>query len=279
MDDFEFKANRGIAILIVTIPLFLVAQILEVILPTDAHPIAFWTLSMIFAAIIGAYIGNDVSNNPNLNITYSWIIIFFCFFWFVMAPLSALSCFNLFDFKIDCANPTLYIPGSGSLQTRTQYYFGLSIISYLIGLAMGNLADPLKNKNYQEKFKNININDTNSIKILKIHPKKAEAYNKQGISYYKKGEYELAISNYTKAIELNPKSAMAYNNRGIIYYKKGVYNLAISDFTKAININPSLAAAYKNRGTVYYKKGDYNLAQKDYTMGKTLGLVELGRSI
>ena len=41
-----------------------------------------------------------------------------------------------------------------------------------------------------------------------------------GISYNNKGEYDLAIRDYTKAIELDPKFAYAYNNRGNSYYNK-----------------------------------------------------------
>ena len=39
-------------------------------------------------------------------------------------------------------------------------------------------------------------------------------YNR-GCGYYAKGQYDLAISDFTKPIEMNPAYAEAYNNRGL----------------------------------------------------------------
>lgn len=70
----------------------------------------------------------------------------------------------------------------------------------------------------------------------------------RGNANYKKGLYDLAISDYTKALEIDPRYADAYYNRGNAYAKKGLYDQAISEFTKALEINPRHADAYYNRG-------------------------------
>jgi tetratricopeptide (TPR) repeat protein len=85
-----------------------------------------------------------------------------------------------------------------------------------------------------------------------------------GNSYYDKGQYDLAITNYTKAIALNPQYAKAYCNRGLAYYIIKKNPLAINDFTKAIEVNPQYADAYKYRGMAYYAAAEYDLAVADF---------------
>ena len=73
-------------------------------------------------------------------------------------------------------------------------------------------------------------------------------YYNRGTAYGKKGEYDLAILDYTKALELNPWFVQAYYNRAGAYGRKGQYELAILDYTKAIEMNPEFSEAYNNRG-------------------------------
>jgi tetratricopeptide (TPR) repeat protein len=98
------------------------------------------------------------------------------------------------------------------------------------------------------------------------------AYFKRGMDWQKKGDYDLAIANYTKAIELNPNFAMAYNNRGVAYIQgKGNYDQAISDLSKALEIDPRYADAFHNRAFAYYRKGEYGKAGDDLRMAESLG--------
>jgi len=96
-----------------------------------------------------------------------------------------------------------------------------------------------------------------------VDTKAAELYN-QGVAYSKKGQYDLAISEYTKAIEIQPY-AYIYAGRGDAYYKKGQYDQAISDFSKAIEIDPKYADAYFGRGDAYINKGQYDQAISDFS--------------
>src|SRR5437016_1516742 len=49
--------------------------------------------------------------------------------------------------------------------------------------------------------------------------------------------------------------APVFNRRGIVYARKGDYDKAIADFTDAIHLKPDYAAAFNSRGTIYYYKG------------------------
>lgn len=94
----------------------------------------------------------------------------------------------------------------------------------------------------------------------------AEAYSNEGVAYERKGQYDLAISNYNKAIEIDPTIALFYFNRGVAYGAKGQYDLAIADYTKAIEIDPKHALSYDNRGIAYSVKGQYDEAIFDHSM-------------
>ncbi len=92
---------------------------------------------------------------------------------------------------------------------------------------------------------------------------KALIYNYRGYAYNEKGEYDLAIADYTESIKLKP-SASAYSNRGSAYNWKGDYDSAIKDCTESIKLKPNYSA-YSNRGCAYTGKGDYDSAIKDCT--------------
>jgi lipoprotein NlpI/uncharacterized RDD family membrane protein YckC len=96
-------------------------------------------------------------------------------------------------------------------------------------------------------------------------------YLNLGIAYYKKGQYQQAISNYNKAIEINPRYAEAYTNRGVAYGEKDQYGKAISDFSKAIEINPRDAKAYYLRAFVYLHKKEDEKAWDDVHKAQNFG--------
>jgi tetratricopeptide (TPR) repeat protein len=107
-----------------------------------------------------------------------------------------------------------------------------------------------------------------------INPKTAIGFVGRGDSYAEKGEYDLAISDYSKALELNPLDPMfvhAYFNRGVAYFQKGKYNQAIADFTKVIEIKPTDADARFRRAAAYLFKGEYDKAWEDVHKAQNLG--------
>jgi tetratricopeptide (TPR) repeat protein len=99
----------------------------------------------------------------------------------------------------------------------------------------------------------------------------AEAYNNRGLTYFDRGQYAWAISDYSKAIEIDPRYAAAYSNRGDAYKITGQYDKAISDFSKVIEINPKLSVFYYLRGNVYLLKKEYDNTWSDYKKAQELG--------
>ena len=92
----------------------------------------------------------------------------------------------------------------------------------------------------------------------------------------KKGDivrFETSISsdNTGETSGKNRKDAEACLYRGNTYFEKGDYDQAISEYSKAIELDPKLAVAYYNRGNAYYKKGEYDYAWTDINKAKSLG--------
>ena len=83
---------------------------------------------------------------------------------------------------------------------------------------------------------------------------KEEDFYNRGLASAQKGDYDLAIEEYSQAIKLNRNFTLAYNNRGAAYAQQGKYDPAIKDFNKAITLNPNVAEAYLNRANAYANK-------------------------
>ena len=109
-------------------------------------------------------------------------------------------------------------------------------------------------------------------KALEINPKIAVVYYNRGLAYDNKSQYDQAISDYTKAIELNQRYADAYYNSGLAYDNKSQYDQAISDYSKTIEIDPKYASAYNNRGFAYFLLKEYDKAWNDFNKAQALGL-------
>ena len=60
-------------------------------------------------------------------------------------------------------------------------------------------------------------------------------------------------------------------NRGIDYGEKGEYDMAIANFTEAIRLDPKYAEVYYVRGTAYAKNGEEVKAEADFAEAKQLG--------
>jgi tetratricopeptide (TPR) repeat protein len=100
---------------------------------------------------------------------------------------------------------------------------------------------------------------------IRLDSNDAHAYNRRGIAYANKKDYDRAIADYSQAIQLDPEFVAAYSNRGNAYKNKGDYDRAFADYDQAIRLDPEYAAAYIGRGLGYANKKDYDRAIADYS--------------
>jgi tetratricopeptide (TPR) repeat protein/predicted small secreted protein len=125
-------------------------------------------------------------------------------------------------------------------------------------------------------------------------PRTAGTFLDRGITFASRGEYDLAIADFTDALNLDPNLVAAWILRGRALFasvsdvtsvgenfsrvitvgtagaavseeKKAVYDRAIADFTQAIRLDPDNATAYSERGDAYEGKGEYDRAIADHT--------------
>jgi len=88
----------------------------------------------------------------------------------------------------------------------------------------------------------------------------------RGKAYQKSNEFDHAIKDYSDAIALVPEHKnikYIYSDRAWSWYIKGDYTLAIDDFSKAITVDPELDAAYYGRARVWFTKKDFQRALGD----------------
>ena len=123
-------------------------------------------------------------------------------------------------------------------------------------------------------------------------PRTAGAFLDRGILFASRGDYEMAIENFTEALNLNPGLSAAYTLRGRAWFagasyvtsvdenfsgvsthalvgtspaQQQAYEKAIADFTEAIRLDPGAAKTYRERGSAYIQKGDQDRAIADCT--------------
>lgn len=86
--------------------------------------------------------------------------------------------------------------------------------------------------------------------------KKSKEHIDAGIKYYKSGEINLAINEFSKAINQNTKNYEGYYYRGQMYSLVDKFNEAITDFNITSKLNDTLYRVDYYLGYCYFKKGD-----------------------
>ena len=92
----------------------------------------------------------------------------------------------------------------------------------------------------------------------------ADAYYGRGLNYLRRGDFNLAVEDYTQAIELDPNYHRAYFGRGSAHTGLGNYKESIEDYTLAISLRSDYTEAYINRGNVYRSLERFDEAFADY---------------
>ena len=106
---------------------------------------------------------------------------------------------------------------------------------------------------------------------IKASPQDAEAYYNRALFHDERGDYNLAISDYSEAIRFNSKYAEAYHSRGTVYYYKHEEDRAIADYNEAIQLydvySSGRAKVIRDRGLIYKNRetiDGYSKAIADY---------------
>ncbi|MCL1826914.1 MAG: tetratricopeptide repeat protein [Candidatus Cloacimonetes bacterium] len=90
-------------------------------------------------------------------------------------------------------------------------------------------------------------------------------FTQRGNEFFKKGDFEAAITDFDHAIKIDPLNAVAHFLRGNTYHEKGEYDKAIEDYCEAIKLELTYANIYNYRGLAYIENGDYEKAIADFS--------------
>ncbi|HKT11161.1 MAG TPA: tetratricopeptide repeat protein [Terriglobia bacterium] len=89
-------------------------------------------------------------------------------------------------------------------------------------------------------------------------------WNKTGICYQQKMDYNHARESYKKAIRLDQTYAQPWNNMGSTYYLAGKAKKSIKFYRRAIKMSPEVASFHLNLGTAYFARKKYEQATREY---------------
>jgi tetratricopeptide (TPR) repeat protein len=94
--------------------------------------------------------------------------------------------------------------------------------------------------------------------------KSANSYLERGNTWFKKGEFERAIADYSLAIAFDAGFAGSYCNRGVARALKGSAERARSDIDQAIKLDANEAQTWVTRGMIRVQERDYSRALADF---------------
>ena len=101
-------------------------------------------------------------------------------------------------------------------------------------------------------------------KSIIINPSNSTAYLDRGAIYSDLGKDTAALMDFDLSIKLDPNNSEVYYDKGRILAKLGKDSMAIINYDKALQLNPHYALAYMNRGVVNYNRQQVDLALIDY---------------
>jgi hypothetical protein len=93
---------------------------------------------------------------------------------------------------------------------------------------------------------------------------RAVAQKEKGDAFFRIGNFDSAIEEYTRAVAFYPQFSTGFYNRGLAKLRKKDYKAAIEDFSRAISLKFDYAKAFFNRGKAYAQILKYKEALSDF---------------
>ncbi|MCX7822628.1 MAG: tetratricopeptide repeat protein [Syntrophobacterales bacterium] len=101
----------------------------------------------------------------------------------------------------------------------------------------------------------------------------AEDHFRSGLSYFKDGYFDSAISSFQAAIGLRPNYTEAYYYLGQSYEKKNMVDKAEAAYRDAIRTNPRYLEAHEALGLLLFRLNRFPEAKPELEMAVNLGSV------
>lgn len=120
------------------------------------------------------------------------------------------------------------------------------------------------------------------LQASRVNAKSSFVYEYLGMTYWEKGQLDLAEQAYKKAVEVQPDYYLAHNNYANFLVRKGDFKKALVHYLIVVEKAPDLGVAHHNLGNIYYYWGQEAEAISCYERARQakhpsyLGLVNLG---
>lgn len=101
-------------------------------------------------------------------------------------------------------------------------------------------------------------------KSQELKEKQVGLYFGAGMQNLMDKQYTEALKNFLKANELDPNNSEILNNLGMSYYFKGEKDLAIKTLNKSLKINDDNSDARVNLASIYFQEKRFVEAEKTY---------------
>jgi len=92
----------------------------------------------------------------------------------------------------------------------------------------------------------------------------AESFKEKGNEFFKKGDYERAIENYTYATEMDPKNHIFMTNRSLCYASMKNWAKSLRDADKAIALKADWEKGWYRRGVALSNLGRFEEAMASF---------------
>ena len=117
-------------------------------------------------------------------------------------------------------------------------------------------------------------------RAIEVNADVGEYYFERAVSLLNLKRFDEALADLDRALLLDgnySNDSLFYCHRGSNYFKLGNYDAAIENFTKAISLNPNDSRLYFSRGLAYSKLGNIEETFRDFTVACAMG--EIGACI
>ena len=95
-------------------------------------------------------------------------------------------------------------------------------------------------------------------------PERAKALRIRGIAYFKRGDFDDAIVDFSASIALDPKNAAVYVNRAAAFERRFDLAAALADYNSAAALDPKQPWVFFERGKAYKALHDPVHARQDF---------------
>jgi tetratricopeptide (TPR) repeat protein len=92
----------------------------------------------------------------------------------------------------------------------------------------------------------------------------------QGMEYFRRAQWSLAIQAFLRAINLEPRFVEAWTNLGFSYRRAGDNQKALDAYRRALELRPDYKFAHAYVGRLYIAMGNREMAMRHYEILRRL---------